>query len=164
MLHLVFSSLLKVLSIWSLVHMRRFQKQSRTIRCAIRIDVEHNMEEGALASSSPAQPLTTSAGDQQQESIRAAKDLYLPFREAVKSAHALSMMRETLAVLFGASAPLITTVAADADQQLLHIEVSGGQHGAEQLRAACAIIQTFNAADGNGRIPVRCTLQKVTVQ
>jgi hypothetical protein len=141
--------------------MRRFQKQSRATRCAVKIDVERNMEEGVLASNLLAADAVHHRGNAEGSS---KVDLYLSFREAIKSAHAITMMRETLAVLFGASAPLISSVAADADQQLLHVEVSGGQRGADQLRAACAMIRTLDAADGKGRIPVRCSVHKVTVQ
>jgi hypothetical protein len=117
------------------------------------------MEEGVLASS-----LLTADGGLHRGNAEGSVLLYLSFREAIKSAHAITMMRETVAVLFGASAPLISSVAADADQQLLHVEVSGGQRGADQLRAACAMIRTLDAADGKGRISVRFSVHKVTVQ
>lgn len=112
------------------------------------------MEEGDLRSSSVNVDATETSS-------------LMQFRDAVRSANVLAMVRETLAVLFGVAAPMVDSIAADVERQVLHVEVTGGQRGVEQLRAACALIQSIDGANSalpKGRVPVRLTLQRVAHQ
>jgi hypothetical protein len=127
--------------------MRQFQKRTKALRCALRIDVEHDME------------VLLSAPSRMPDECMSPE-----FREVIRSANVLAMIRDTLAVLFGIGAPTVSSIAADVERQLLHVEVSGGQRGAEQLRAACAMISSVTGpvSDTKGRVAVRVSVQRAS--